>query len=239
VRCVVSSAPYPVLPWAWLVLRSALSPPLPRSPKRPNRAAAQCRNVPAVRQRSEDLSVRLPGDWALPLCLPPLARWRAVARSWIPFRGLRSARCTRRCHQPGGVATHTVLPRGPRGRIGDVGGAFRLHIGRMRRTGRGSRGLQGLPRLSAWPPPSLHGAHWRAAEAARHRIDVSRWLLSESRRCWVRALQPHRRDASRGGKTRSKSWFGWRSPPPSSALDALAPWPSRDLRSVRFPQLSS
>lgn len=58
VRCAVSSAPYPVLPWAWLVRRSDLSPPLPRSPKGPDRAAAQFRNDPAVRQRSEDLSVR-------------------------------------------------------------------------------------------------------------------------------------------------------------------------------------
>ena len=54
VRGAVSSAPYPVLPWAWLVSRSDLSPPLPRSPKGPDRAAAQYRNVPAVRQRTSE-----------------------------------------------------------------------------------------------------------------------------------------------------------------------------------------
>ena len=39
--------------------------------------------------------------------------------------------------------------------------------------------------------------------------------LRSVRRCWVRALQPHRRDASRGGKTRSKSWLvGFHHRPP-------------------------
>jgi hypothetical protein len=58
-----------------------------------------------------------------------------------------------------------------------------------------------------------------------------------ARRHRVRALQQARRDASRGGKTRSKLWFvGLRHRPPRPS-NACAFWPSRDLRSGRIPPL--
>jgi hypothetical protein len=191
----------------------------------------------------------------LPLCRPPLSRWRAVARSGSPSEvcarlgapaAVTSGRVSRRtpcCHGSREVASATWA--GPFGSAsvgcdGQVGvhGVYRVCLVpiRMHPKARPSRGEASS--LSPRGTLACGRSHLPPRRGVAHRFLRSHSLRSV-RRCWVRALQPHRRDASRGGKTRSKSWFGWLSPPPSTALDAFAPGPSRDPRSVRSPQLSS
>ena len=168
---------------------------------------------------------------------PALSRRGAVARSWIPFRGLRSARCTR-CRHRQRVSREPVLPRGPRGRGATSSAPF--GVGSVDRDGR--VGVHGVYRVCltfrcGLLPLTTGHTGWLPkppATAPTCRAPSFRRL----HRCRVRALQPHRRDASRGGKTRSKSWFvGFHHRPPRPS-DAFTPWPSRDPRSVRVPPLS-
>ena len=201
---------------------------------------------------------------------PRCLRSEGLARDWIPFRGLRTFRFALRDLRPLARSRSLVDPAprlAPKGACSAIAGGERrvghlAHLavvqglaksrpdvassrwcGRTRRTGRGSRGLQGLARRDGCPPfrtllPLTAGHESVQPKPLATPSRCSRLTLRWSRRCRDRALQPARRDASRGGKTRSKSWFvGLRHRPPRP-WDTHASWSSRDLRPVRGPPFS-
>jgi hypothetical protein len=190
--------------------------------------------------------------------LLPAGASRRHSPGMDPFRGLRSVRYALRClgHTLAGGRHRAALAqsaeaerrrprrhrwRGASSRVVALRRrrALQPRVGLARRTGRGSRGLQGLPRLAALPLPSHHGAFSPTAEAAGLHVSLVHAARHRARAAAGSApcSQPDGMPPAGGRPDRSHGSAGLRHRPPRP-WDTFASWPPRDLRPVRTPPLA-